>query len=1361
MKPILLALLAVPVFASQTPVTLDNLEDAESRQVIYTQTTGPSHAGLKFGDSKTPGARHFRIGFKQAIPVGAVMVRGGGSVSVLNPDDESQWIPAERVTKGEVGRDQYGLWTLPRVVQTRAIRFTHVAAVTDREYAGFLGGAYVLAERVADLAPQARVAVSANERYARHLTDGNTNPTWEQWSNISLKTGERPQPVSSQSPEWVLLTWHVPVKLCGLGAMFAGFAEAEAQVYTGPAGLHPREATESAWKTVASFTGLKNRYPSSLCADWLDFGQEYTTRALRLKITKPMPEAGHPHAKGHTNNGKRVWLGELVALTQGDAQLPPPPSAEQPPIVVKFTIPEPGYVTLVIEDSTGKRVRNLIAETYFDKPGEHIAYWDGSDDLGRDLSAAKHGLYLIPTQLVAPGNYRVRGLWRKAVNLRYEMGLYTAGNPPWETADKSGGWLANHTPPCAALFVPDPPTMLIGSYVSEGGAGLAWLDLDGKKRKGQNWVGGLWTGAPYLARDAGPQAVPGIYAYVGAAWDASTDKKERNKKGEIRITGLTSGEDKPIAKYYFDPIDLQGWESQMGGIAAHNGVIVASLTRHNKLIFISGKDVREVPMVSPRGIAFDAQGRLLALSGTKLMCNDKVIVTGLDDPQGLALDSQGNIYISDRGQSHQVKVFSPAGQQLRTIGKRGVPKVGPYDSLHMNNPRGLAVDPQGRVWVTEQDDRPKRVSVWNTDGSLAMAFYGPAEYGGGGAVDPRDKNKFYYNGMEFRLDKGCQLTHVFYRPSNDDLKLAFRSGEPQATCYVGDRRYWHNAWNSNPTGGHGTSFIFAERDGIAVPVAGAGRAHAWELLKLPEFAAVWPEGTDPKGDEHSDKAAFFLWSDLNADGKVQPAELQLQRGRCGGVTVMRDLSFAVSRLGSNSVCFTPKKFTDKGVPAYDIASGQTLVEGVQTPPSSGGDQVIVGPDGWTVHTTAPKPFSAHGLAGVKNGVPMWSYPSLWPGLHASHEAPVPDRLGQIIGHTRLLGDYIQPGNEPMWVLNQNNGSMCVFTFDGLFVAQLFHDMRVGVPWRAPTAERGMLLNDLAPGDENFWPSITQTPDGAVWLVAGGRCCLVRVEGLDTVKRIAASDLKITDADLNCARDYVVRVEAARQAAQGRGALAVAITSGAPDWNTAEWAEIDKRGTRAYFNSKSEPYDVTAALAISGDKLHARWRTGDPKLLVNSGDVPNALFKTGGALDLMLASHDNGDERLLVAQVNGKTKALLYRPVAKDRQPVPFSSPGRTITFDRVDDVSDKVTLTADKEGNYEISVPLSVLGLKPEQAERGEMPRVGAANRNIRGDIGILRGTGTTTTQRVYWSNKATAIVADVPSEAELQPKLWGRLEFK
>ena len=39
-----------------------------------------------------------------------------------------------------------------------------------------------------------------------------------------------------------------------------------------------------------------------------------------------------------------------------------------------------------------------------------------------------------------------------------------------------------------------------------------------------------------------------------------------------------------------------------------------------------------------------------------------------------------------------------------------------------------------------------------------------------------------------------------------------------------------------------------------------------------------------------------------------------------------------------------------------------------------------------------------------------------------------------------------------------------------------------------------------------------------------------------------------------------------------------------DWTDAAWAEIDKRGTAAYFNSNSKPYDVTGAVAIAGTLL---------------------------------------------------------------------------------------------------------------------------------------------------------------------------------
>jgi hypothetical protein len=263
---------------------------------------------------------------------------------------------------------------------------------------------------------------------------------------------------------------------------------------------------------------------------------------------------------------------------------------------------------------------------------------------------------------------------------------------------------------------------------------------------------------------------------------------------------------------------------------------------------------------------------------------------------------------------------------------------------------------------------------------------------------------------------------------------------------------------------------------------------------------------------------------------------------------------------------------------------------------------------------------------------------------------------------------------------------------------------------------------------------------------------VRVDGLDTLKRLPDQKLTVTTADLDNARDWFARAELSRQKARGTGILAVPMRTAAPtvdgkldDWPaTADWAVIDRRGTKANFNSDSKPYEVSAAVTISGNRLFAAWRTSEKDLLNNSGETPNALFKTGGCLDLMLQTET--DQRLLVTLIKGKPRAILYRAkVPGTAQPVSFSSPWRSISIDVVEDVTASIAFATDSAGNYEISLPLAILHWQPKAGDE------------VRADLGVLRGANFQTTQRIYWSNKATAITADVPSEAELTPKLWGK----
>ncbi|MDB6151739.1 MAG: repeat containing protein, partial [Chthoniobacteraceae bacterium] len=1015
---------------SQTPLKTEDFDRAafsewngadtlfskvEPQHAIWTRSTRPDFRGVTFGDSANPGTRHLRVGLNSPVAIGSVLVRGGGQLSVLKPDAvypgdparESDWLPAERVqkeavTQEEVAREEFAVWTLPPDTITRALRFTHTAQPADPKYSGWLGGALILSERVVNIAPQAIASANAQDEAASKIINSK-DEQWSPWDNG--KEGAS-QPVSAERPESIMLVWPKAVLLSGLEAIWAGFSAADVQVYTGE--KHPREAAESDWKTIKSFGKLENGYPLPLFPNALAWDQPVKARAIRLRLTAVTME-GHSHLKGNTKDGKRVWLGELMAFQAlGNAELktalPLVAKTEEshPPIPIRFKLAEAGFVTLVVEDSAGKRVRNLVAETRF-PAGDNVAWWDGTDDLGRDNDAARHGLYHIPEQPVAPGTYRVRGLFHNGLDLRYEFSVYNAGNPAWETEDKSGGWLTNHTPPQSVLFVPDAkkPMVYIGSAVSEGGAGLAWIGLDGKKVGGRGWIGGNWTAAPYLARDAGKNALPDIYAYVGATW-TSSDKNEDKTHGELRITGLSAKGDKPILKYPFTPPAKEksegdaDWIGQLGGIAVHDGLLAASFSKLGTVLFVdakNGKVLGQTALENPRGLVFDSQGRLLVLSGNKLVRFNSVdpanlppaqtlVSAGLQEPQGITLDAASRIYVSDRGTSHRVTVFSPEGAPLSTIGHAGGPKAGLYDPLQMSNPHGLAIDENQQLWVAENDFQPKRVSVWSLDGKLIRAAYGPGRYGGGGTLDPRDKNRFYYDGIEFKLDwqTGTSLpAAVFHR--SDALSSQLRTGPPETPLYFENRQYMTNCFNSSPTNGTDIASIWLLKENVAVPAASFGRANEWPLLKEDAFKPRWPQGVDLNGDRGKN-AALFAWSDLNGDAQVQPEEVTMIKAVQGGVTVMPDLAFVESRVDTKAMRFAPKRFTELGVPVYDLAAGEILVEGAQSPGSSGGDQGLVGADGWSILTVAPKPFAREGVAGIKNGEPIWSYPSPWPGLHA-------------------------------------------------------------------------------------------------------------------------------------------------------------------------------------------------------------------------------------------------------------------------------------------------------------------------------------------------------------------------------------------
>ena len=1413
------------------------------------------HYGMKFGSKTVSSTSHLRIGFKQPVPVGTVLTRGDVVLSILKADapypgnmaDDSQWITGQRIVNGEISSlqpesDEMVMWVFPPGSSSRALRYSHTPKATDSVYLGILKGSAILKERLVNIAPMALATASKDNRHVNMVND-EVHDSWNTWQNTKQNDPNNAKlpVISSQNAEWIMLNWSKPVSLSGLMVFWSNCLAFEVQKYTGPDDVHPRDAAEKDWQTVQKFDGLSIGYAMGLWPNFCAFDKVLKTQALRVRITDILTgkEPGtHPHMKNRSEDGKRVWMGELFALQDLNSGKVASASVARieadkphPPIPVKFTLPEEGYVTLVIEDSTGRRVRNLVSETYFPK-GENTVWWDGTHDLDRDLNAVKHGLYQIPARFVQPGDYNVRGLWRKKIEAVYEFPTYNTGNPPWNLRDHTGAWLANHSPPSAAVFVPyshsptGKPAVFLGAYITEGPDGLIWSDMNMNKKGGIKWIGGTWTAAPYMGRDTSPNADPSTSVIVASVGMVGQKGKQSE---ELRINALIKDAQGNVkAKQIYK--DLIGGENGkydflvMRGVTAYEGLVACSINKHNKVMFIkvdSGEVVESRSVSDPRGLTYDDKGNLYVLSGTKLIRYTKsnnaeaetLVSSGLEDPFGITVDQDGIVYITDQGASHQVKIFADQSNiksnkkllakfngklsgnsdskyvQIAAIGNPGIPKAGVYDPKHMNQPVGVTVDGQGRIWVAEHDFLPKRISVWTPDGKLDNAVYGPSKYGGGGKLDPVHKDKWYYaeegrGMMEFTLDweKGkAELKSVLNRrDSQNRLQLPplNRFAAPESALYRKGKRFFHNSYNSHPTSGNDFTMLFVEKDGLAAPAAAMGRAHRWPLICSEAFYSRWPEKgmwneRGEKGSKRRHNVNFFIWSDLNGDAYPQPEEVHIFTcDYIHGVTVMNDLSFTVANYNGKSYRLKPVSFTDKGIPVYDFSKKEVLAEGVLRAASSGGNQVLADDSDEVVITLGVEPFSAYSLCGLKGGKASWSYPSLWPGLHASHHAAKPDRPGQLTGTTRLLGGFVQPkGSQvgPVWAINGNMGNIYLFTRDGLFISTVFADSRLGIPWKMRTAKRGMKLGELTPGDENFWPSLNQSADGKVYIQDGSNSCILRLDGLDSLKPIPSMSLKVSPDDLKASQTYVEKLEIARQSAFGKGVMKASILKIGPkidgsikDWTNSEWVEIDKRGDGANFNSSSKPYNIMGAVSADSKNLYAAWDTRNKNLLENSGEVPNALFKTGGALDLMIGSNSSaasnrrkpaeGDLRLLITKVDGKTKALLYRAVVKgtpESEKIPFMSQVMTVTFDRVEDVSSHVQLAGDGQGSYEISIPLEVLGYKPSSGQR------------IKGDIGILRGDANLTVARTYWSNKATGITADTPSEAKLNPHLWGTIEWE
>lgn len=775
--------------------------------------------------------------------------------------------------------------------------------------------------------------------------------------------------------------------------------------------------------------------------------------------------------------------------------------------------------------------------------------------------------------------------------------------------------------------------------------------------------------------------------------------------------------------------------------------------------------VRHAGLASPGTLTFDAAGNMLVASAKGIVrieagklgeerLEGQVLVPreACRRPRGMAVDASGRLLVVDAA-DQVVKIFdAKTGAPAGVIGTPGGMAVGPYDPTRLVNPTTLALDRAGKVWVVESMFQPKRISRWSADGRFEKDFMGPTHYGGGGLLDPQDPSVINHLGMKFRVGADKKSWKLEARLAG----MGWRNlVPPDKVTYLAGKRYLvgDGGWVLNRHGG-ALSWIAEEVEGVARPLVVAGLLRDWASFggNAESLAALASKDAS---------RTSVLWCDLNRDGKPQVAEVQVIDSdafrSCAGIGEDLSLNFSAQDQGWKLL---PTSIRADGLPLYEVTKIRAL-PGLT-------HRCLVSADGWTF-------VMGHRMIDPSGKI-AWSYPDFWMSVQLSNKVPwgFVNRPAGVLAGGLMTAGVFKVGGETLYSVNANQGEVFLFTQDGLLVGTA-----MGGPngygrryFAMPECEPGKTdLTDLRNTVEGFQAHISATPQGQVHLIAGkNHITLMRVDGLERMKRLTGGTLEVKESDLAAAAQTAAR-RAQIVAATNEPAVAAAPFLGRPpkiDGDVVlDWPAGGEQVIRLVRNDRGQVTTRYAArLAYDATNLYiAGYATSDRGMTHRNSTLRDA-FLGGDALDVHLALDPKadpartepaaGDVRLVLSRWGGKTRATLMRPVAPGADPagaVRYESPvGQTLIAQAAELADAKIAVIDDQDHwRLEAAVPWAALGVPaPKEKLR------------LRGDLGVLVAdeSGQTTAERYYWANRRHVVMGDQPSEARLHPDLWGEFEF-
>ena len=755
----------------------------------------------------------------------------------------------------------------------------------------------------------------------------------------------------------------------------------------------------------------------------------------------------------------------------------------------------------------------------------------------------------------------------------------------------------------------------------------------------------------------------------------------------------------------------------------------------------------------PGAIAFNSAGELFAARRTKVVKVDQEtleetdFVSDLSHARLIDFDGNGRLYAYDHDpQRRVVRVYDDKGKYLHDIGTPGPQKAGPWDPTSLGEVCAMSVDEAGGIWMVYPHENPRRVIKFKTDGTFVKELLGNTHYGGGGTLDPYDKTRLYYKDVVFELDweKGTSriknLLSLNYWEASPWAVGAFR--HDMVPVMIEGRRYLVSVPLSHQQfQAMGAVFLHNEETLTMRMVAAVGNAGSFPYIDTNEF--INHLDGRPLGDFR------FLWSDRNGDSKPQIEE----------VTFGPKLSIPLGRFDKHlgvmagDIRYQVKEFLPDGTPVFEekkmpfeslyrLNNGNYFRYGARRPETFINE--VVSPTGESLWTYP----ASTGVSGLY--IPPW-----WPG-YVTNQFGI---SGHALAHAGDLGEF--------FVIHANTGQMNIWTADGLLAGHI--TLHTRDPRRrgfGTRFERGARLDGLTLGQEHFHHFFCKAEqDNKYYIIGGGNhVSVIEVKGLEKFKRLSG-EIRITpelrkkawewDADRTRKRVFSRAPVIECSYLYPRPKLDGSI-------GEREWGQEEGWG-----NYKAEIAGLAEFRMGHDDHyLFLAWKTMNAGPLKNGGDDFRRYFKTGGAVDIKLATDpdadpsrrrpDRGDLRLLITVADDKPVAVLYRPVAPGAPKThawQTSTPAAgTTAFDQVVRLKGvRIAVNSGESNNYgvEAAVPLKALGL---QINKGLVLKI---------DWGVLSTEeGNITTARNYWANKTAVGTTDEPTEARLSPDLWGHVRF-